>query len=110
MQLKENTKKNATTLQIIQQGVSKPIYLRIFNINSAQKVWGALNKEFKGASKVISIKLQNYWRSFDNLSMKENESIKDFSSRVAKIVNQIKGCGDTIPEKKVMERILKFLL
>ncbi|KAG6529457.1 hypothetical protein ZIOFF_011655 [Zingiber officinale] len=78
-------------------------------MKSAQEAWDVLKKEFKGADKVISIKLQNYWRNFDNLSMKENESIKDFSSRVAEIVNQIKGYGDTISEKKVVERILRSL-
>ncbi|KAG6470938.1 hypothetical protein ZIOFF_072026 [Zingiber officinale] len=78
-------------------------------MKSAQEAWDVLKKEFKGADKVISIKLQNYWRNFDNLSMKENESVKDFSSRVAEIVNQIKGCGDTISEKKVVERILRSL-
>ncbi|KAG6493852.1 hypothetical protein ZIOFF_048855 [Zingiber officinale] len=108
-QLKENIKKNATALRIIQQGVSKSIYPRIFGMKSAQEAWDVLKKEFKGAHKVISIKLQNYWRNFDNLSMKENESVKDFSSRVAEIVNQIKGCGDTISEKKVVERILRSL-
>ncbi|KAG6506237.1 hypothetical protein ZIOFF_031559 [Zingiber officinale] len=108
-QLKENIKKNATALRIIQQGVSKSIYPRIFGMKSAQEAWDVLKKEFKGANKVISIKLQNYSRNFDNLSMKENESVKDFSSRVAEIVNQIKGCGDTISEKKVVERILRSL-
>ncbi|KAG6493460.1 hypothetical protein ZIOFF_048446 [Zingiber officinale] len=108
-QLKENIKKNATALRIIQQGVSKSIYPRIFGMKSAQEAWDVLKKEFKGDDKVISIKLQNYWRNFDNLSMKENESVKDFSSRVDEIVNQIKGCGDTISEKKVVERILRSL-
>ncbi|KAG6512658.1 hypothetical protein ZIOFF_030787 [Zingiber officinale] len=108
-QLKENIKKNATALRIIQQGVSKSIYPRIFGMKSAQEAWDVLKKEFKGADKVNSIKLQNYWRNFDNLSMKENEFVKDFSSRVAEIVNQIKGCGDTIFQKKVVERILRSL-
>ena len=41
--------------------------------------------------------------------MKEGESIKDFHSRVAEIVNQIKVTGETIDEKKIVERILRSL-
>jgi hypothetical protein len=36
--------------------------------------------------------------------MKETESVKDFHSRVAEIVNQIKSYGDTIQEKKLVEK------
>ena len=65
--------------------------------------------EFKGSEKVITLKLQFLWRDFDSLEMKESESVRDFSSRVAEIVNQIKGCGDTIADKKVVEKVLRSL-
>ncbi|VVA28143.1 PREDICTED: TMV resistance [Prunus dulcis] len=32
----------------------------------------------QGSQKVISIKLQSFWREFDNLLMKDNESIQAF--------------------------------
>ncbi|KAA8519704.1 hypothetical protein F0562_013851 [Nyssa sinensis] len=65
--------------------------------------------EFQGNDKAISIKLQTLWTDFDNLLMKENEGIKDYFSRVSEIVNQIQSCGDTIQEKKVVEKILRSL-
>jgi hypothetical protein len=58
---------------------------------------------------VISIKLQSLWSQFENLAMKEGEQVKDFFSRVTGIGNQIKSCGDEIPEKKVVEKILRSL-
>ena len=93
-------------MRIIHQGVSKSIYPRIFGEKKAKDAWETLQKEFQGSNKVISVKLQNLWRDFDNLAMKETESVKDFHSRVAKIVNQIKNYGDTIQEKKLVEKIL----
>ncbi|XP_075665565.1 uncharacterized protein LOC142635261 [Castanea sativa] len=78
---KGKLKKNATALRIIQHG------------------------EFLGSNKAISVKLQILWRDIDNLTMKETESVKDFNSRVAKIVNQINSYGDTIQEKKLVEKI-----
>ncbi|CAN0915988.1 hypothetical protein LINGRAHAP2_LOCUS29455 [Linum grandiflorum] len=82
------------------------IFPRIFGIKTSKEAWEVLKNEFKGSEKAISIKCQNLWRQFDNLAMKEGESIKDFHSRVAEIVNQIKVTGETIDEKKIVERIL----
>lgn len=48
-------------------------------------------------------------RDFDNLKIEENESVHDFSSRVLEIVNQIKRCGDTIQEKRDVEKIFQSL-
>ncbi|CAI0393619.1 unnamed protein product [Linum tenue] len=93
-QYKVNVRRNANTLRIIQQAVSKAIYPQIFGIRNAKKAWEVLQNEFQGNHRAISIKRQNLWRDFDNLSMKETESIKDFHSRTAEIVNQIKATGD----------------
>ena len=99
-------KKNANAVRIIHHGVSKSIYPKIFGVKKAKDAWEILQKEFQGLNKAISIKLQNLWRDFDNLAMKETESIKDFNSRVAEIVNHIKSYGDTIQEKKLVKKIL----
>ena len=106
---KEKLKKNATALRIIHHGLSKSIYPRIFGVKKAKNAWEILQKEFQGSNKVISVKLQNLWRDFDNLTMKETESVKDFNSRVSEIVNQIKSNGDTIQEQKLVEKILQSL-
>lgn len=41
--------------------------------------------------------------------MKDSEGTQDFYSRVTDIVNQIKGCRDTIEDKKVNEKVLRCL-
>jgi hypothetical protein len=43
--------RNATPLRIIQQGVSKSIYLRIFYIKKAIEGWKILRNEFKALRK-----------------------------------------------------------
>ncbi|CAL8084841.1 unnamed protein product [Prunus armeniaca] len=42
--------------------------------------------------------------------MKENESIQVFFTKVYGIVNQIRSYGDTIPDKKIVEKTLRNLL
>jgi len=44
---KENVKKNATALRIIQQGVSKVIYPRIFGVKKAKDAWDILKTRQK---------------------------------------------------------------
>lgn len=98
---KENKKKDAKALLFLQQGVSKAIFPRISVAKTSQEAWNILKVAFQGSEKVISIKLQNLWRDFDNLLMKENETIQNFFSRVTGIVNQISSYGDTIENKRV---------
>lgn len=41
--------------------------------------------------------------------MKNNEFVKDLSSRTTKILNQIKSCGDNVFDKRVIEKIFRSL-
>jgi hypothetical protein len=43
--------RNAIALRIIQQRVSKSIYLRIFSIKKAREAWEILRNEFQGSQK-----------------------------------------------------------
>ncbi|KAL9426880.1 hypothetical protein AB3S75_033628 [Citrus x aurantiifolia] len=70
----------------------------------AKNAWEILKQEFHDSEKAVTIKLQTLWKEFDNLSMKDSEGVQDFCNRVTEIVNQIKGCGDTIEDKKVNEK------
>ncbi|KAG6488118.1 hypothetical protein ZIOFF_056876 [Zingiber officinale] len=106
---KENIRKNAMALRILQQSVSKTIYPRIFGLKKVNEAWEVLKKEFKGSQKVISIKLQNLWRDFDNIAMKDAENVKDYFSRIMEILNQLKSCGEVVPDRKIMEKILRSL-
>ncbi|CAL1381769.1 unnamed protein product [Linum trigynum] len=106
---KENAKQNASALRVIQQAVSKSIYPRIYGIKKAKEAWDVLREQFQGSEKTISIRRQSLWQQFDNLMMKETDTIKDFHLRVAKTVNQIKATGDVMEERKIVERILRSL-
>jgi hypothetical protein len=49
-----------------------------------------LQEEFQGDKKVRAIKLQTLRRDFENMKMKENESVKDYSTRFLELLNQMK--------------------
>jgi hypothetical protein len=76
-ELKENKSKDARTLGMIQSGVSETIFPRIMGAT-------------RGDKKVRAIKLQTLRRDFENMKMKENESVKDYSTRFLELLNQMK--------------------
>ncbi|KAG6520057.1 hypothetical protein ZIOFF_017087 [Zingiber officinale] len=106
---KENKTKDAKALSFMHQGVSRSILPRITSAKTANEAWQILKNQFGGHEKVITIKLQNLWRDFDNLGMKDSENVQDFLSRVLTVINQIRGYGDTLEEKKIIEKVLRCL-
>ncbi|XP_073152109.1 uncharacterized protein [Henckelia pumila] len=103
---RKNIRRDAKALLFIQQGVNRSIFPRIIGAKNCKKAWDILKMEFQGSEKVISIKFQSLWRDFDTLAMKDNEEIRTFISRVVEIINQIKSYGDTIEDKKIVEKVL----
>jgi hypothetical protein len=71
--------------------------------------WETLEKVYKGSVKVKVVKLQMSRRDFESLSMKENESVECFITRVQNIVNVIHVHGETIEDKRIVEKVLRSL-
>ncbi|XP_038983671.1 uncharacterized protein LOC120111184 [Phoenix dactylifera] len=104
--LDANRMTDARALSKIQNGVSPTIFPRIIRANTAKQAWETLQREFQGDSKAITVKLQFLRREFENLKMKQSESVKDYFSRVINVVNQMKTYGEDISDQKIVEKIL----
>ena len=52
------------------------------------------------------VKLLTLKREFQNLQMKEKETLKEYFSKVIELVNQIKSLGENLDDKSVCEKIL----
>jgi hypothetical protein len=105
-ELKENRSKDAGALGMIQRGVSETIFPRIMGATRAKEAWDTLQEEFQGDKKVRAIKLQTLRRDFENMRMKENESVKDYSTRFLELVNQMKAYGEDMADRRIVEKIL----
>nr|XP_043631608.1 uncharacterized protein LOC122603059 [Erigeron canadensis] len=75
-------------------------------IKNAKEAWEVLKEEFQGDVKVKAIKLQSLRQDYENMKMKENESLNDYSSRLTDLVNQMKSYGDEIDDQRIVEKIL----
>ena len=62
-------------------------------VTTAKEVWDTLQEEFQGFKKGRAVKLQYLRRDFENLKIKDNESAKDYYSRIKELVNQIRAYG-----------------
>ena len=76
--LKENRKKDNKDLGLIQQGLNEAIFMNIASVSSSKMAWDILETSYQGVSKVKTVKLQNLRRDFENLKMKDNESVDTF--------------------------------
>ncbi|KAK2359039.1 hypothetical protein QL285_096166 [Trifolium repens] len=106
---KELKKKDYKALFIIHQCVNPDNFERVGDAQSAKEAWDNLEKAYGGATKVKKVRLQTHKRQYELLQMEEKESIGDFVTRVTKLVNLMKGCGETISDQSVVEKILRSL-
>ncbi|WVZ85487.1 LOW QUALITY PROTEIN: hypothetical protein U9M48_032409 [Paspalum notatum var. saurae] len=96
-ELKENRKEDAKALLMIQQGVTDSIFPRVAAATKSKEAREILKLEFQGSEKVMDIKIQNLLNEFENLSMKHDETIQDFITRVT---NKYKHVVAAIEESK----------
>ena len=59
--------------------------------------------------KVKTAKLQLLRRDFETLCMKESDSVDTFFTHMIGIVNQIRSHGETLEERRILEKILRSL-
>ncbi|GKB70775.1 reverse transcriptase domain-containing protein [Tanacetum coccineum] len=85
------------------------IFSRIAAAKTSKEAWEILQNEFKGSTKVITVKLQTLRREFENLNMKSSESAQDYLSRVSTLVNKMKSYGDQINEEALVSKVLRSL-
>ncbi len=74
--LDENCKKDKKTLSLIHQGISHVIFIKIATTQNAKEAWEMLEMSYKGGAKAKAIKLQNLRRDFENLKMKDSNSVE----------------------------------
>ena len=74
--MKESRRKDAKALSLIEAIMIEIIFSKIAAENYAKEAWDILETNFEGTNKVRTVKLQNIRREFENLQMKENESVQ----------------------------------
>lgn len=92
-ELKENLKKDAKAVFILQTRVSITIFPKIVECTKSHNSLETLEKACKGSIKVKVVKIKILKSDFESLTMNENESVEYFIRRVKSIVNVIHAHG-----------------
>ncbi|KAG8485451.1 hypothetical protein CXB51_021502 [Gossypium anomalum] len=100
----EESNKKHKALACLQNGVSDVIFTRIIACNIPNEAWERLKEEFMGSDKTRQQQLINLRRDFENLKMKESETIKQYSDRIMVTVNSIRLLGEDFSESRVVEK------
>jgi hypothetical protein len=73
---------NAKTMNAILSGLAEVEFVKVMNQGTAKEMWDKLISSYEGNEKVKDAKLQTYRIQFEQLKMKEDETVGKYFLRV----------------------------
>ncbi|RVX19280.1 Retrovirus-related Pol polyprotein from transposon TNT 1-94 [Vitis vinifera] len=86
----EKKLKKDKAITCLHSGLADHIFTKIMDLETPKQVWDKLQGEFEGSNRVKTVKLLTLKREFELMKMKDNEFVKDYSSRLMDVVNQMR--------------------
>ncbi|XP_016676554.1 uncharacterized protein [Gossypium hirsutum] len=68
-----------------------------------------MKEDFQGTERTRQQQLLNLRRDFENLKMKEEETVKQYSDRIMIVVNSTRLIGEQFNEARIVEKVLSTL-
>src|SRR3954462_8099397 len=100
---------NSKALNALFNGIDKNIFRLVHHCELAKDVWDILKTTHEGTSKVKMSRLQLLTTKFENLRMRDDESIKDFYMNLLDIANTSGALGEKMSDEKLVRKILRSL-
>ena len=101
---------NSKVLNAIYSAVTNKEFKKISSTKIAKEAWTILQMTYEGTKAIKDSKFQRLTPSFEEIKMDEDESFNEFYAKLKDIVNLAFNLGETIPESKVMRKVLRSLL
>lgn len=96
-------------MDAIYQAIPEDVLLSVVEKKTAKEAWTAIKTMCLGADKVKKAKVQTLKAGFENLTMKEIESIDEFSMKLNALVTNIRTLGETVKENYVVKKFLRAM-
>ena len=90
--------------------VTNDEFKKISSTKTGKELWTILQTTNKGTKAIKDLKFQRLTTSFEEIKMEEDESFDEFYAKLKDIVNFVFNLGKTIPEPKIVRKVLRFLL
>ena len=100
---------NSRALNVLFSAVTNEEFNKISSNETAKEAWTILQTTYEGTKAVKDSKLQRLITSFKEIKMEEDESFDEFYANLKDIVNSAFNLGETIPEPKIMRKVLRYL-
>ena len=100
---------NNRALNALFSVITNEEFMKISSTEIAKEAWTILQTTYEGTKAVKDLKLQRLTTSFEEIKMEEDESFDEFYAKLKDIVNSIFNLGETIPEPKIMRKVLRSL-
>ena len=101
---------NSRALNALFSAVTNEEFKKISFTETAKEAWTILQITFEGTKVVKDSKFQRLNMSFEEIKMEEDDSFDEFYAKLKDIVNSAFNLGDTIPEPKIVRKVLRYLL
>ena len=100
---------NSRALDALFSAVTNEEFKKISSTKTTKEAWTILQTTYEGTKAVKDSKLQRLTTSFEEINMKEDESFDEFYAKLKDIVNSAFNLGETIPEPKIVRKVLRSL-
>ncbi|KAJ0880785.1 putative RNA-directed DNA polymerase [Helianthus annuus] len=91
------------------QAIDRVRFEQILDRKTSKAIWNSMKQRFAGNERVKRSMLQKLRRDFEVLEMKTNETIPEYFGRVLTVSNQMRSNGESMPDVKIVEKILRTL-
>ena len=101
---------NSRVLNALFNTVINEEFKKISSTKTTEEDWTILQTTYEGTKAVKNSKLQRLTTRFEEIKMEEDESFDEFYAKLKDIVNSAFNLGETIPEPKIVRKVLRSLL
>ncbi|XP_076949352.1 uncharacterized protein LOC143621973 [Bidens hawaiensis] len=101
--------KNDLAIALLFQSIPENLIMQVGNQETTKDPWGAIKSRHLGADRVREARLQTLTTEFDNLKMRDSESIDDFAGKLSSLASKSTALGEEIEETKMVKKFLKAL-
>lgn len=91
----------------IYQSIPEDIVLSLVEKQTAKETWDTLKTIYMGVYRVKTATVQTLKAEFGILTMKETETMDDFSAKITNIVSNIRALGDKVEEADMVKKLLR---
>ena len=100
---------NSKALNALFNTVTNEEFKKISSTKTTKEASTILQTTYEGTKTVKDLQLQRLTISFQEIKMEEDESFDEFYAKLKDIMNSAFNLGETIPEPKIVRKVLRSL-